>query len=97
VKDANQRVSQTAAVSQEIARDITVVNTSSGEMTTASQQVQASAMDLSQLAEQLKTMVGRFKLDGEDSGEAGEGHPGNSAQRRVFFERKENAAGSSGA
>jgi len=63
VKDANQRVSQTAAVSQEIARDIMVVNTASGEMTAASQQVQASAMDLSQLAEQLKTMVGRFKLD----------------------------------
>jgi methyl-accepting chemotaxis protein len=63
VKDANQRVAQTATVSQEIARDIAAVNTASGEMTSASQQVQASSMDLSQLAEQLKTMVGRFKLD----------------------------------
>jgi methyl-accepting chemotaxis protein len=65
VKDANQRVAQTATVSREIARDIAAVNTASGEMTTASQQVQASALDLSQLAEQLKSMVGRFKLDGE--------------------------------
>jgi hemerythrin-like metal-binding protein len=64
VKDANQRVAQTATVSQEIARDIAGVNTASGEMTSASQQVQASAMDLSQLAEQLRTLVGRFKLDG---------------------------------
>ena len=63
VKDANQRVAQTAAVSQEIARDIAGVNTASGEMTSASQQVQASSLDLSQLAEQLKAMVGRFKLD----------------------------------
>jgi methyl-accepting chemotaxis protein len=63
VKDANQRVAQTAAVSQEIARDIAGVNTASGEMTAASQQVQASAVDLSQLAEQITAMVGRFKLE----------------------------------
>jgi methyl-accepting chemotaxis protein len=63
VKDANERVAQTATVSREIARDIAAVNTASGEMTAASQQVQASATDLSQLAEQLKDMVGRFKLD----------------------------------
>jgi hemerythrin-like metal-binding protein len=56
-------VAQTATVSQEIARDIAAVNTASGEMTSASQQVQATSMDLSQLAEQLKAMVGRFKLD----------------------------------
>ena len=58
VKDANQRVAQTATVSQEIARDIAGVNTASGEMTSASQQVQASAMDLSQLAEQLRPWSG---------------------------------------
>ena len=86
VKDANQRVSQTAAVSQEIARDITAVNTASGEMTTASQQVQASAMDLSQLAEQLKAMVGRFKLDGEAANEVGAGRMVKSEQGRPFFE-----------
>jgi len=85
VKDANQRVSQTAAVSQEIARDIASVNTASGEMTTASQQVQASAMDLSQLAEQLKAMVGRFKLDDNAAG-AGGGRTAGSAQGRAFFE-----------
>ena len=39
------------------------MNTASGEMTSASQQVQASAEELSQLADQLKAMVGRFKLD----------------------------------
>jgi methyl-accepting chemotaxis protein len=85
VKDANQRVAQTAAVSQEIARDITVVTTASGEMTTASQQVQASAMDLSQLAEQLKAMVGRFKLDAEPTDEIGSGRTSKTARGRSFF------------
>ena len=88
VKDANQRVSQTAAVSQEIARDITVVNTASGEMTTASQQVQASAMDLSQLAEHLKAMVGRFKLDGEAANEVGAGRTVRSEQEKILFKGK---------
>jgi shikimate 5-dehydrogenase len=81
-------VAQTAAVSQEIARDIASVNTASGEMTTASQQVQASATDLSQLAEQLKAMVGRFKLDGEGLVEVGAGRAAKSTQERGFLKRK---------
>jgi methyl-accepting chemotaxis protein len=63
VQDANDRVAQTASVSQEIARDIAGVNSSSEEMTDASRRVQVSASELSQLAEQLSAMVGRFKLD----------------------------------
>jgi len=62
VKDANQRVAQTASVSQGIAREIAGVNQASGEMTTGSTQVQTSAGELSKLAEQLKGMVGRFKV-----------------------------------
>jgi methyl-accepting chemotaxis protein len=62
VRNANERVAQMAAFSQEIAKDIAGVNASSGEMSYASQQVQIGASDLSKLAEQLTTMVQRFKL-----------------------------------
>jgi methyl-accepting chemotaxis protein len=67
VKDANRRVAQTATVSQEIARDIATVNTASNQMTAASQQVQASAMDLSHLSDQLRSLVGRFNLGEPDT------------------------------
>jgi methyl-accepting chemotaxis protein len=63
VKDANQRVAQTATVSQAIARDISGVHSASREMSSAGQQVQASARELSGLADQLKAVVARFKVD----------------------------------
>lgn len=62
VKDSNDRVSQSTAVSQEIARDIAGVNHAAGQLSTSSGQVNDSADELSRLAEQLKTLVGRFKL-----------------------------------
>ena len=62
VRDASQRVSQTALVSHTIAQDIAAVDQASEEMSSASHQVEIGAHELSRLAENLNTMVGRFKL-----------------------------------
>ena len=62
VKDANERVAQTATVSRTMAQDITSVNTAANEIREGGEQVQASAMELSRLSEQLKELVGRFKV-----------------------------------
>ena len=62
VKDANERVAQTATVSRTMAQDITSVNAAAGEIREGGEQVQASAMELSRLSEQLKELVGRFKV-----------------------------------
>ena len=58
-----RQVSQTAEVTKEIAQDIAAVSASSTQMSAASQQVQASAMDLSHLSEQLNELVCRFQLE----------------------------------
>ena len=63
VQEANQRVAETATVAQSIAREIAEVNSASGEMSSGSQQVQGSAGELSQLAENLRHMVARFRVD----------------------------------
>ncbi len=60
--EVNENVAQSATVTSEIARDITGISQSAGEMTTSSGEVQASAAELSELAEKLKNMVGGFKL-----------------------------------
>jgi methyl-accepting chemotaxis protein len=62
VKDANERVSQSSTVTRSIASEITGVSQSASEMTAASAQVQSSASELSQLAEGLRGMVGRFQV-----------------------------------
>jgi len=62
VSDANSRVAQTASVSNDMAKEIGEVNTTTGMMASASEQVQISAVQLSQLAEQLNEMVNRFKV-----------------------------------
>ena len=62
VKDSNERVAQTASVSRTMAQDIASVSTSAGEIRDGGEQVQASAMELSRLAEQLKELVGQFKV-----------------------------------
>jgi methyl-accepting chemotaxis protein len=63
VKDANERVAQTATVAQTVARDIVGVSNVGAEIDQGSGQVQTSAMDLSNLADQLTTMVDKFKLN----------------------------------
>jgi methyl-accepting chemotaxis protein len=62
VKDANERVAQTATVSKSIASDVAGVNTAVSDIRQGGEEVQASAAELSKLAEQLKGLVGRFKV-----------------------------------
>jgi methyl-accepting chemotaxis protein len=67
VGDANQRVGEMATVSQSVAKDIASVNQAAGEMASGSEQNLASAGQLSQLAEDLRRMVSRFKVNSDDS------------------------------
>ena len=62
IQDTNGNVAQSSKVSEEIAGDISEVNLSATEMTDSSAQVNQSAEELRVLAEQLKTMVGKFKI-----------------------------------
>ena len=62
VHDANERVSQTATVSKSIAEDIDGVSGAIGDVRQGGEQVYASAAELSMLAEQLNTVVERFKV-----------------------------------
>jgi len=62
VRDANSRIAQTSVVSGSMAKEIADVSTSVGQMASASNQVQNSALELSQLAEELNQMVAKFKV-----------------------------------
>ncbi len=62
VKDANYRVGQTAAVSADIAQDISTVSANANQMASANHQVQTSASELSQLAENLRDMLQMYKI-----------------------------------
>jgi len=62
VREANTRVAQTSAVTDSMAKEINDVSLSVGQMASASTQVQTSALELSQLAEQLSQMVSKFKV-----------------------------------
>jgi methyl-accepting chemotaxis protein len=62
VSDANRRVGQTAAVSQNIAEEISGVSLTARDIAAASQQVQASAVELAQMAEELKEMLANYKV-----------------------------------
>ena len=64
VKDSNQRVAQISTVSQEVARDIVLVNQAAGDISSGSEQVMTRADELSRLAEDLRRIVGRFKVEG---------------------------------
>ena len=61
-----------------MAQDIASVNAAAGEIREGGEQVQASAMELSRLAEQLKEMVSQFKV-GAATQAAGGGAAGASA------------------
>jgi len=62
VEDANKQVSQTAVVSQEMAKEIAAINLVVAELRQGGEQVQANSGDLAQLAGQLKSLVGQFKV-----------------------------------
>jgi methyl-accepting chemotaxis protein len=62
VREANERVSQTAQVSRSIAEDIAGVNHAVTGIQEGGEQVQSSAADLSRLAEELGAQVAKFKV-----------------------------------
>lgn len=62
INEVNENVAQSSSVSGEITKDISEVSQAAGEMSNNSSQVNQSAEELSKLAEQLKEMVGRFKV-----------------------------------
>jgi methyl-accepting chemotaxis protein len=62
VRDANERVTQTAEVSKSIARDIAGVNQAVSGIRQGGEHVQASAAELSKLAEQLGAQVAQFRV-----------------------------------
>jgi len=62
VRDANERVAQTASVSRSMAQDIAGVDSAAGEIREGGIQVQSSAAELSKLAQELKSLVGQFKV-----------------------------------
>ncbi len=69
VKEANSRVAQTATVSTSIAQDIATVNRAVTDVRQGGERVQASASELSLLAEQLKDVASQFKVN--SSGRSG--------------------------
>jgi methyl-accepting chemotaxis protein len=62
VQEANERVAQTAYTARSMAQDIASVDTAAAEIRNGGEQVQASAAELSQLAENLKHLVAQFKV-----------------------------------
>ena len=62
IQEVNTNVIQSSSVSREIADEIAEVNQTSSDMTNSSMQVNSKAIELSRLSDQLKNMVGKFKL-----------------------------------
>ena len=62
VQDANERVAQSSTVTMSIARDISGVDQSTTELAAGVDQVRASALDLSRLAEQLNRTAQGFQV-----------------------------------
>jgi methyl-accepting chemotaxis protein len=62
VREANERVSETAEVSKGIARDIAGVNSAVVDIRHGGEQVQLSAAELSKLAEELGAQVAQFRV-----------------------------------
>ena len=62
VKDANVRTAQTASVSKTMARDLTGINTSVAEIRQGGENVLASTVGLSKVAEQLKATADQFRI-----------------------------------
>jgi len=62
VREANSHISETAEVSKSIAKDIAGVNADVADIRRGGEQVQASAVELTNLAGQLKTQVAQFRM-----------------------------------
>jgi methyl-accepting chemotaxis protein len=62
VKDASERVAQTASVSQSIAKDIAGVTATVTDLVASSANLHGSSSDLKELAQMLSDRVGKFKV-----------------------------------
>ncbi|MBF0235525.1 MAG: methyl-accepting chemotaxis protein [Desulfamplus sp.] len=62
VEDTNRLIGETAEVARTIALDMSWIEKATGEINTSGEQVSLSASDLSKLSEELKTVVGQFRV-----------------------------------
>ena len=62
IQEVNVNINQSSEVIGEISRDISVVNESAGNITKSSSEVKNNAEQLSEMAGQLNTIVGSFKV-----------------------------------
>lgn len=62
VQDANSRVAESSQASNEIARDIVVVNRAAGAMASSGDHLRASATELADVSERLEAAAGRFHI-----------------------------------
>jgi len=62
IQEVTENVTQSSNVIGEIAGEVSEVNRATGEMANSSSQINMSANELSKVADQLKSMVGQFKV-----------------------------------
>ena len=62
IQEMNHNVAQSSAVSTDIAKEIAQVNNQAQEIVKGSSEILTNADNLSHMAEQLKNLVGRFKM-----------------------------------
>ena len=62
IQEVTENVTQSSNVTGEIAGEVSEVNRATGEMANSSSQINMSANELSKVADQLKSMVGQFKV-----------------------------------
>ncbi len=62
VRDTNERVAQSAEATRSVAAEIAGIDAATGEIRSAGEQVQTSASEMSRLAEQLRHLLGAFKV-----------------------------------
>ncbi len=70
ITEVNQNVAQSSAFSGEIASDIAEVNRIADTLADSSAHVSTNAGDLTGLADDLKAMIGEFKVDRSDAAES---------------------------
>ena len=68
VKDSNERVAQTATVSKSIAQDVASISAAVSDIRSGGEQVEASAAELSQLSDNLRQLVSRFRTNDTGAG-----------------------------
>ena len=62
VKDSNSRIAQTATASKSMASELVHINSAVSEVRQGGEQVEASTVELSKVAERLKASAGQFKV-----------------------------------